>query len=495
MLVGLVFASFIAYFFFHHLYGKRRNLPPGPTPWPVFGNIFHLDAKYPDRQLVEWKKIYGPVFTVWLPGPMVIVADYDVMKETFVKQGEPYSGRPNSVLNNELYRGNYGLFFATGLIWKENRRFTLHVLRDFGFGRNTLEPLVMEQARELVSELHKTTKPINIRDPFLTAMGNVINMLVFGFAFKFEDQRLMLFKDIFEEYSRIFSSNLGMLVEICPWLRHLDQIVLNIGWKRLMTNYQRVFDYIKQEIDEHRRTLDADQPPRDYADAYLMEMEKRTKAGEGDLFTDWQMTTTIHDLWSAGFETTVTTLQCGILLLLNNPSVQEKLHEEIDRVIGREQELSMDDQQRLPYLCATVQELQRAANIVPLSVQHTVTDDVIINGHRIPKGTTVIPQTASLHSDPELFHEPEKFRPERFIDDTSGHFIRSEHVLPFSLGKRACVGEHLARMELFLFLGTLMQRCEFRPVDENRPPPIDYIPGLARSPVPFLCIVSPRRPI
>jgi cytochrome P450 len=203
------------------------------------------------------------------------------------------------------------------------------------------------------------------------------------------------------------------------------------------------------------------------------------------------MMAAIADLWGAGFETTVATMRFAIIYLLNNPQVQKKLHEEMDEAIGRENELTMDDQKRLPYLCAYIQEVQRLANIVPINIQHTVTEDVHIAGYLVPKNTMVVAQTASIHQDGDIFPDPDKFSPERYID-SDGHFVKNDHILPFSLGKRACMGESLARMELFLFLGSLIQHCEFRPVDGTTPPPIVIKAGLLRGPNPFQCVIVPR---
>uniref|UniRef100_A0A914WNR6 Cytochrome P450 n=1 Tax=Plectus sambesii TaxID=2011161 RepID=A0A914WNR6_9BILA len=322
------------------------------------------------------------------------------------------------------------------------------------------------------------------------AVANVINVLAFGYAWKIGDPEMLRFKALFEEFSAAAQNPSVMLIELYPWLRYFEP-PLPIGLKRLVEINDAFFKFILDEIEKHKKTFNEDEPPRDYTDAYLLEMRKRQREGEGDLFTEWQMITAIGDLWGAGFETIIATLRFAIIYLLNNPLVQQKLQEEMDRVIGNENELTMDDQKRLPYLCATIQEMQRVANILPINIQHAVTEDVIIGGFLIPKDTQVIAQTPSLHMDEKLFDEPEKFMPERFID-ADGHFVKNDHVLPFSLGKRACMGESLARMELFLFLGTLIQRCDFRPVDGVTPPPIFVQPGFLRGPVPYKCIVVPR---
>ena len=208
-------------------------------------------------------------------------------------------------------------------------------------------------------------------------------------------------------------------------------------------------------------------------------------------FTERQLVAVLDDMWSAGMETTITTLRFAIIYLLNYPDVQKNLHEELDNIIGRERDLSMNDQRILPYHCATIQEVQRLANILPINLQHTVTEDVLIAGHKILKDTIVVAQTPSVHLNEALFPDPERFSPERHIDK-DGRFVKSEYILPFSIGKRACMGESLARMELFLMLGTLLQHCEFQPVDGKTPLPSKVLGGFFRSPVSYECIIVPR---
>jgi cytochrome P450 len=178
MFVAVIVGFAIAYYFYNELYGKRRGLPPGPTPWPIVGNLLQLDQKRPEKTLFEWGKNYGSVFTVWMPQPMIMVNDYETMKETFLKQGDTFAGRPETFLVNTLLKGNFGLAFSTGKMWRENRRFSLHALRDFGIGRNTLQPQIMDQATQLIANLHNTTGPVTLRDPFTVTKCTFNNILL-----------------------------------------------------------------------------------------------------------------------------------------------------------------------------------------------------------------------------------------------------------------------------------------------------------------------------
>lgn len=116
---------------------------------------------------------------------MVVINELELMKETLVKQGDVFAGRPSMYLINILLKGNYGLLFTRGQMWRENRRFALHVLRDFGLGRNQLYSQIMEQATELVSILHQQNGPVNVRDYLLVSFKrfNMFNFVDFATGF------------------------------------------------------------------------------------------------------------------------------------------------------------------------------------------------------------------------------------------------------------------------------------------------------------------------
>lgn len=200
-------------------------------------------------------------------------------------------------------------------------------------------------------------------------------------------------------------------------------------------------------------------------------MKRRMDAGE-DLghFGEWQLVCILGDLWSAGMETTVTTLSWAILLMMSYPEVQEKVQNEIKLVIGSERSPTMNDRIQMPYTNAVIQELQRYANILPVNLARTVSQSTQIEGYTIPKGIAIVPQISVVLRDETLFIDPETFSPDRFIESDGKTLKKSEYVIPFSLGKRICLGESLARIELFLIFTLLLQRFTFS-FDENEPKP------------------------
>ncbi|XP_065776118.1 cytochrome P450 2C21-like isoform X3 [Muntiacus reevesi] len=200
--------------------------------------------------------------------------------------------------------------------------------------------------------------------------------------------------------------------------------------------------------------------------------EKHNKQSE---FTMDNLITTLWDVFTAGIETTSITLRYGLLLLLKHPEVTAKVQEEINRVVGRNRSPCMQDRSHMPYTDAVIHEIQRYIDLVPNNLPHAAAQDIKFREYLIPKGTTILTSLTSVLHDGKEFPNPEQFDPGHFLDK-SGNFKKSDYFMAFSAGKRVCVGEGLARMELFLLLVSILQHFTLKPLVD--PKNIDTTPLL-----------------
>ncbi|XP_068128670.1 cytochrome P450 1A5-like [Hyperolius riggenbachi] len=151
------------------------------------------------------------------------------------------------------------------------------------------------------------------------------------------------------------------------------------------------------------------------------------------------------------------------MYLVSNPETQTKLHNELDQVIGRDRRPKVSDRSQLPYTEAFILEMFRHSSFLPFTIPHCTTTDTVLNGYFIPKGRCVMINQWQVNHDPNLWKDPFSFCPERFLnaDGSSLNKIEMEKVLIFGLGKRRCLGEAIGRVEVFLFLTTLLQQMQF----------------------------------
>ncbi|XP_069500532.1 cytochrome P450 2G1-like isoform X2 [Ambystoma mexicanum] len=430
---------------------------------------------------------YGPVYTIHLgPDPVVVLCSYDAVKEALNDKGEEFSARGNMPLLERVNRG-HGVISSNGERWKQLRRFSLMTLRNFGMGKRSIEERIQEEAQFLVEELKKTERlPFDATFFFSRAVSNVICSIIFGNRFEYEDRNFLYLMNLMNDTFRLFSSSWGQLynffpniMEYVPGLHH-----------RLFKDVQQLQDFAREKVKIHQETLDPNSP-RDFIDCFLIKMNEE-KGNSASEFNMDALVVTTFDMFSAGTETVSTTLRYGLMALLKNPDVEDKVHEEIDRVIGRNRCPAINDRSSMPYTEAVIHEIQRFADIIPMGLPHTVTKDIQFRKYVIPKGTTVFPMLSAVLHDPKQFKSAHTFTPENFLDG-NGAFKRNDAFMPFSAGRRICLGEGLARMELFLFLTTILQNFKLKPAGD--PKDLDLTPeisGFGNFPRPYELCLLPR---
>ncbi|CAB1313563.1 unnamed protein product [Coregonus sp. 'balchen'] len=418
--------------FFFLKFNRPQNFPPGPQPIPIFGNLLHLSLGNPMK---------------------------DLEKEALVTRAADFAGRPQDLMVNHVTEGKGVILMDYGSSWKEHRRFALMTLKNFGLGKQSMEERILGEISHIIAPLAKSVgKSMNPQVLFHNAASNIICLVLFGSRYDYNDEFLKTFVKLYTENAKIANG---------PWAMKAFQNA--ICCKQMSLGL----------VTQHKETRIPGEP-RDFIDCYLDELEKR--GDDGSSFSEAQLIMYILDLHFAGTDTTSNTLLTAFLYLMTHPEIQglfalfsnadiekvsfyyyscsscrlflkkkERCQQEIDTVLEGKEHASFEDRHRMPYTQA---------------------------------GTLIIPNLTSVLSEEGQWKYPHDFNPLNFLNE-QGEFTKPEAFMPFSAGPRMCLGEGLARMELFLIMVTLLRRFKFVwPEDAGEP---DYTPvfGVTLSPKPY----------
>ncbi|CAH2237603.1 cytochrome P450 18a1 [Pararge aegeria] len=477
-----------------NLVRESRKLPPGPWSPPVVGYLPFLGVRH--KTFLELAKSYGALFSTRLGNKLTIVlSDYKLIREAFRR--EEFTGRPSTPLMNIL--DGLGIINSEGRLWKNQRRFLHEKLREFGMtymgnGKKIMEARIKSEVHELMENLQRSEGEAVDANPLLAlGVSNVICGITMSVHFSHGDARFARLNHLIEEGMKLFGEiHYGEYIPLYNYLPGKAQVQ-----EKVARNREEMFAFYQTLIDEHRNTLDMDNA-RDLIDVYLIEIEKAKMEGrEGDLFEgrdhELQIKQILGDLFSAGMETIKSSLLWMIVFMLRNPDVKRRVQEELDNVIGRERLPTIEDMPNLPYTETTILETLRMSSIVPLATTHSPTKDVHLNGYRIPAGSQVVPLINCVHMDPNLWEEPNKFNPSRFIDE-NGKIKRPEFFMPFGVGRRMCLGDVLARMEMFMFFSSMMHQFDVESEAGAAPPSLEGTVGATIAPKAFRVKFVPRAP-
>ncbi|KAG6813351.1 hypothetical protein H0H92_011899 [Tricholoma furcatifolium] len=214
-------------------------------------------------------------------------------------------------------------------------------------------------------------------------------------------------------------------------------------------------------------------------------LERRSEFGLSDV----ELAYALSSPWTAGVETVRLSyeygsdiLQVSQVAMLHYPDVMRKAQAELDSVVGPGRLPGFEDQASLPYMQAMIKEITRWRPIAPTCVPHAVTQDDMYNGMFIPKGSTVYANNFAILADPDLFSDPDVFKPERFLDNQEAKMFK----LAFGYGRRICPGMHIALQTIFIVLSRMLWAFDVLPVSVNGkqyiPPADDFTNGLISKP-------------
>ncbi|KAJ2952657.1 hypothetical protein O0L34_g6989 [Tuta absoluta] len=528
-------ASFVLGYWVFKKIKEWQTLPPGPIGLPIVGYLPFLDRNQPHRTLAQLAKTYGPMYGISMGSVYtVVLSDHKLIREAFAK--DSFSGRAPLFLTHGIMHGN-GIICAEGGLWKDQRKLITTWLKSFGMSkhsalRDKLEKRIAAGVYELLRNVEKNEGiPMDLARMLTNSLGNVVNEIMFGFKFPPDDKTWHWFHQIQEEgchemgvagvvnflpFIRFFSSSTRKTMDILlrgqAQTHRLYASIINRRRKMLgletpkgaehaphanlfnehPKGHIKCVKYSKHALDTEEHYFDPEtliaSDDECILDNFLMEQKRRFENGEESAYyvRDEQMHYLLADMFGAGLDTTSVTLSWFLLYMALYPEEQEIVRKEILSVYPEEDQV---ESAQLPKMMAAICETQRIRSIVPVGIPHGCIQDTWLGNYRVPKGAMVVPLQWALHMDPDVWEDPEEFRPSRFLAP-DGTLLKPQEFIPFQTGKRMCPGDELSRMLSCGLVARLFRRRRIRLA--SNPPSEEEMQGsvgvtLAPPVVKFYC--------
>ncbi|KAN0109867.1 cytochrome P450 [Russula decolorans] len=475
---------------------RRRGglpYPPGPPPRPIIGNILDIPKDTPWITYVDMSKKYDDVISLRVFSEVVVVLNsLSALKDLLEKRGQIYSERPALPIA-EMMDMNWPVFM-TGMTetWRKGRKLLDRSLRPGAM--ISYQQMIQEKTREFLAQLRSTPKDFEAHVGLL--QGKLLMSLTYGYDLKDGDKIL----EAPLQTTRLMAPLVlpgAALVNHVPILRHVPSWVPYFSYKPVARTVQKLGKRIRDEpIDFVNNALHNGTAVHSMAVEHLRELD--SLAGFERQEQEEVIKIVTGSMYHAGSETTASAMTSLFLALVLCPQVQRRAQAELDAVVGRDRLPTFDDRQRLPYIEAFCKELMRWQMVTPIGLPHSSNRDDVYKGYFIPKGQIFYECYRAILHDPELYPEPEEFKPERFLNKDGT--VREDPAisLAFGIGKRICPGRHFVDASIFTVASSVLSVFNVtKAKDENgKEIPVEATGFVLRRlfvhPDKFECSILPR---
>ncbi|KAJ8727453.1 hypothetical protein PYW07_001572 [Mythimna separata] len=363
MIAAIVIALLIPYlivYFYRNAYKRPDNFPPGPPSLPVYGAFWIVLAHGFNDLSTAFKKLGEKYKTKVIgcfmgPVPTIVINDPALIKEMLTR--EEFDGRMDIILFRlRSFWKKLGIFFTDGYFWHVQRRFSLRYLRDYGFGRrdDTLEAVMSQEINEMLDMRLSGPKypgemeivkgdlaymPFFFSIPFINGMVHVLSRSTLP---RSEYHSLRTLAQGTLTFLRN-STDMGGALSLTPWLK--DVLPNYSGYNNLVKGNQVLLDYFSKVVNEAKETHD-ETYDRHFLDMYLTKMKEEFRDKERTTYSVDQLILTCTDYTFPAASAVQIVLSMLVERLLVQPEIQDKIHEEIDRVVGRDRLPNLDDRKK-----------------------------------------------------------------------------------------------------------------------------------------------------
>ncbi|KAI9072590.1 hypothetical protein K1719_045426 [Acacia pycnantha] len=420
---------------------NKPNLPPSPPKLPILGNIYQL-GPLPYRSFRDLSLKYGPLLWLQLGQiPALLVSSADLARELIKNQDSVFASRFQSISARTLLYGCKDVAFATyGESWRQKRKICVLELLSLKRVRS-FQAIREEEVEELVNEIRIACSSdnncsVNISDLISATTNNIIFRCIIGQKYDTAESSGRFGTLARKEMVHLAELTVG---DFFPWLGWVD--VLSGKIKELKETFKAVDGFFDEVTEDHKKMMKKktkdDDEKKDFVDILLQ--LKETNMLEFEPTKD-DLKAILTDMFLGGNETTSTTLEWILSELRRNPRIMKKAQEEVRTVVGSKSKVEESHLNEMKYLKLVIKEALRLHPPAPLLVPRETMCDTKLGGYDIPLKTMIYVNIWAIQRDPEIWENPEEFRPERFENsqmDFKGHDFE---FIPFGSGKRTCPG-------------------------------------------------------
>nr|QWK52358.1 cytochrome P450 89A6-1 [Isatis tinctoria] len=471
----LILVSLSSSLLLHLLLIRRRKssslpLPPDPNFFPFLGTIRWLRQGFGGlgAYLRSVHHRLGPIVTLRLTSrPAIFVADRSLAHQALVLNGAVFADRPpappiSKIVSSNQHNISSGSYGATWRLLRRNLTSEmLHPsrVRSYSHARRWVLDILFDRFRN-----HGGGEPIVVVDHLHYAMFALLVLMCFGD--KLDEKQIKQVESV--QRRQLLSFGRFSILNLWP---KLTKLILRSRWEEFLQIREEQRDVLLPLIRARRNIVEErKEDNKEYVQSYVDTLLNLELPDEKRKLNEDEIVSLCSEFLNGGTDTTATALQWIMANLVKKPEIQEKLYDEIKNVIGEEEskEIEEEEAHKMPYLKAVVLEGLRRHPPGHFVLPHSVTEDTVLGGYKVPKKGTVNFMVAEIGRDPAVWDEPMAFKPERFIGEEEPVDItgsRGIKMMPFGAGRRICPGIGLAMLHLEYYVANMVKEFEWKEVE------------------------------
>nr|L7T720.2 RecName: Full=Pluviatolide synthase; AltName: Full=Cytochrome P450 family 719 subfamily A polypeptide 23 [Podophyllum peltatum]ANY58172.1 CYP719A24 [synthetic construct] len=453
--------------------------PPGPKTLPIIGNLHQLGGDELHIVLAKLARVHGAIMTIWMAKkPVIVVSDVNSVWEVLVSKSSDYAARDAAEISKIVSASSHSINTSdSGPYWQTLRRGLTHgplgplnISAQIPIQQRDMQRVIREMQQDAAAN-GGVIKPL---DHLKRSSTRLVSRLIFGDTFD-NDPYNDSMHEVVQDLNRF--GGIALLEQAFSFAKYLP------SYKRGV----KEFHIHKRKIDDLVRPVVASSNPP--SNSYLGFLQSQN-------YSEEIIIACIFELYLLAMDSSASTATWALAFMIRDQQVQEKLYQDIKRVIGDEVGLvKAEDLSKMHYLQAVVKETMRMKPIAPLAIPHKTAIDTSLMGTKVPKGTCVMVNLYALHHDESVWAKPYTFMPERFLQREDGKSVTEQAFLPFGAGMRICGGMEVGKLQFSLALANLVNAFKWTSAAEGKLPDMsDELQFITVMKTPLEARIVPRNP-